>query len=492
VRGTPIVGIDGFRLCDAPVWSSFVVAREWRSRRSGRSIEGNIMAAGANGEQATATALDEARLHRQAIGKVSRRLIPFLMAMFALNTIDRVNISFAALQMNHDLGLTPEMYGFAAGLLFITYTACEIPSNLLLERIGAGLWLARIMITWGLVALATAFVFDNYSLLTARGLLGVAEAGFAPGVMVYLMRWFPDVDRGRAITIYLAGNPIASVIGGPISAAILSMDGILGLPGWRWLFFLEGVPSIVVGIVALWWLTERPQQAQWLEPPEREWLAQRMAAEAATKTRTSPARFVNVFRDPATLCLTLAKFLTLIASYGITLWLPQIIKGFGNISNIEVGFLTAIPSAVSVAASIVVGRHSDKTGERIWHIAMPAFVGAAGFVLAGLAGSPLVAMIAITIAWSGLWVSNTVFWTLPTSLLAGMSAAAGLALINSVGNLGGFVGPYLTGLIRGATTNYTWAYVMFAAVLAFAGVVILIIGRIAPERGAAAAMTRGS
>lgn len=448
--------------------------------------------AAADSGQTSAAVLDEARLHSQTIAKVSRRLIPFLMLMFALNTIDRVNISFAALQMNHDLGLTPEMYGFAAGLFFISYTACEIPSNLLLERIGAGLWLARIMITWGLIASATAFVFDNYSLLTARGLLGVAEAGFAPGVMVYLMRWFPDVDRGRAVTIYLAGNPLASVVGGPISAAILSMDGMWGMPGWRWLFFLEGIPSVLVGIAALWWLTERPQQAHWLEPQEREWLAGRMAAEAATKARTSPAHFMNVFHDPATLCLTLAKFLTLIASYGIGLWLPQIIKGFGNVSNLEVGFLSAIPSAVSVAASILVGRHSDKTGERVWHIAGPAFVGAIGFVLAGMTGNPVLAMIAITVAWSGLWVSNTVFWTLPTSLLAGMSAAAGLALINSVGNLGGFVGPYLTGLIRGASTNYTWAYVMFASVLAFAGVVILVVGRIAPDRGAAAAMARGN
>ncbi len=426
---------------------------------------------------------EEETLHRGAVAKATQRLIPFLMLMFALNTIDRVNISFAALQMNHDLTLTPAEYGFAAGLFFIAYLVCEIPSNLILERVGAGRWLARIMISWGVVAIATAFVFDNYSLLAARSLLGVAEAGFAPGVMVYLMRFFPDEDRGRAVTIYLAGNPIASIVGGPLSGAILSMNGILGIPGWRWLFVLEGIPSIVVGIVALWWLTEGPQEAGWLTAGERSWLAGRLRSEAAMKANTSPHSFVGVFRDPATLCLTLAKFLTLIASYGLSLWLPQIIKGFGNnLSNLEVGFLSAIPSAVAVAASIVVGRHSDQTGERIWHIATPAFVGAAAFAWAGVAGSPLVAMIAITIAYTGLWVSNTVFWTLPTSLLAGMSAAAGLALINSVGNLGGFVGPYLTGLIRGATTNYTWAYVMFAAVLALAGVVTVVTGWVVPRQ----------
>jgi ACS family tartrate transporter-like MFS transporter len=426
----------------------------------------------------------EAMLHRQTIAKVSRRLIPFLLAMFCLNTVDRVNVSFAALQMNHDLGLTPQIYGFAAGLLFITYTACEIPSNLLLERIGAGLWLARIMISWGIIATATAFVFDKYSLFLARALLGVAEAGFAPGVMVYLMRWFPDEDRGRAVTVYLTGAPLAAILGGPAAAALLSLNGIWGVPGWRWLFFLEGLPSIGLGIAAIWWLTERPQVANWLGAPERAWLTRRMAKEAVSKTRTSPEHFLGVFRDPATLCLTLAKFLTLIASYGITLWLPQIVKGFGHLSNTEVGFLTAIPSIFAVAVSIVVGRSSDRTGERIFHVAIPAFVGALGFVLVAVAGTPLIAMIGISIAVTGLWVSNTVFWTLPTGLLAGMSAAAGLALINSVGNLGGFVGPYLTGLIRGGTADYTMAYVMFAGVLTASGLTILVVGRINARRRA--------
>jgi ACS family tartrate transporter-like MFS transporter len=427
-------------------------------------------------ERGIGTVPDEAVLHRQVIAKVSRRLIPFLMAMFCLNTVDRVNVSFAALQMNHDLGLTPEVYGFAAGLLFIAYTACEIPSNLLLERLGAGLWLARIMITWGIIAAATAFVFDKYSLFVARALLGMAEAGFAPGVMVYLMRWFPDGDRGRAVTLYLTGSPVAAIIGGPIAAALLSMGGLWGLAGWRWLFLLEGLPSIVLGVVAIWWLTERPAEARWLDARERTWLGRRVMMEEASKAQTSPAHFLGVFRDTATLCLTLAKFLTLIASYGITLWLPQIVKGFGHLSNAEVGVLTAIPSIFAVAASIVVGRSSDRSGERIRHIAIPAFLGALGFLLVAIAGTPLFAMIGISIAVTGLWVSNTVFWTLPTGLLTGMSAAAGLALINSVGNLGGFVGPYLTGLIRGATTDYTMAYVMFAGVLAASGLVIVGVG----------------
>jgi ACS family tartrate transporter-like MFS transporter len=423
----------------------------------------------------------------RAIAKISRRLIPFLMAMFCLNTVDRVNISFAALQMNHDLGLTPELYGFAAGLLFITYTACEIPSNLLLERLGAGLWLARIMISWGIIAAATAFVFDKYSLFAARALLGAAEAGFAPGVMVYLMRWFPDGDRGRAVTLYLTGAPVAAIIGGPLSAMLLAMDGIWGLAGWRWLFLLDGIPSVMLGIVAIWWLTERPAAAGWLDARDRDWLEGELAREAAGKARTSPRHFLGIFRDPATLCLTLAKFLTLIASYGITLWLPQIVKGFGQLTNTEVAVLTAIPSIFAVVASVVVGRHSDRTGERIWHIAIPAFIGALGFLLVAIAGTPLAAMIGISIAVTGLWVSNTIFWTLPTGLLAGMSAAAGLALINSVGNLGGFVGPYLTGLIRGATTDYTLAYVMFAGVLAASGLVIMGVGRISRARSSAAA-----
>jgi MFS transporter, ACS family, tartrate transporter len=420
----------------------------------------------------------DAARHQRTIAKVTRRLIPFLLVMFCLNTLDRVNVSFAALQMNHDLGLTPEIYGFAAGLLFITYTACEIPSNLLLERFGAGLWLARIMISWGVIAAATAFVVDRYSLYAARALLGIAEAGFAPGVMVYLMRWFPDQDRGRAITLYLTGAPLAAIVGGPLAAALLSLDGLWGQPGWRWLFFLEGLPSLLVGVVAIWWLTERPEDADWLEPDERAALARRVSAEAAAKSHTSPGQYARVFSDPATLCLTLAKFLTLIASYGITLWLPQIVKGFGHLSNAEVGALTAVPSIFAVIVSVIVGRHSDRTRERILHVALPAFIGALGFLMVAASSEPFMAMIGISIAVTGLWVSNTVFWTLPTGLLAGMSAAAGLALINSVGNMGGFVGPYLTGLIRGAGADYTMAYVLFAAVLAGSGIMVLIVGRI--------------
>jgi len=304
------------------------------------------------------------------------------MAMFCVNFLDRVNISFAALQMNRDLGLTPEVYGLAAGILFVTYTACEIPSNLLLERIGAGRWLARIMVTWGIVAVATSFVHGRYSLFAARGLLGVAEAGFAPGAMVYLMRWFPEADRGRAITTYLVGSPISLIIGGPLSAALLSMDGFAGLAGWRWLFILEGVPSVVLGVVAFWWLTDKPAQATWLDPQERAWLAARMATEAAAKRHTSPARLIAVFHDPATLMLTGAKFATLVASYGITLWLPQIVKEFGHISTMQIGLLTTIPWIFAAIASVLVGRSSDRTGERIWHIAIPAFVGALAFVLA--------------------------------------------------------------------------------------------------------------
>jgi len=397
------------------------------------------------------------------------------MAMFCVNFLDRVNISFAALQMNRDLALTPEIYGFAAGILFITYTACEIPSNILLERIGARRWLARIMVSWGLVCIATAFVFGPYSLYIARGLLGVVEAGFAPGAMFYLMCWFPAADRGRAITIYLSGNSIAVIIGGPIAAGLLAMDGVGGLAGWQWLFILEGLPSVLLGVAAFWWLTERPQVAAWLRPAERDWLAGRLAAEAAAKHKTSPAGLAKVFSDPATLGLTAAKFLTLLASYGITLWLPQIIKGFGKLGNLEVGLLTALPSVFAAIASILVGRHSDRTGERVLHIAVPAFIGAAGFLLAGFAPNPTIAMLGIVVSVTGLWVSNTVFWTLPTSLLSGLSAAAGLALINSVGSLGGFVGPYLTGLIRGATGNYVYAFVMFAAALALSGVVVMLV-----------------
>ena len=419
-------------------------------------------------------------IHTRTMSKVSRRLIPFMILMFLINFLDRVNIGFAALDMNRDLGLTPSTYGFAAGILFVGYVAFEVPSNLILQRVGARVWLARIMITWGVLATLMAFVFNTTSLYTLRALIGVAEAGFFPGLVFYMMRWFPAEERAKAITVFMLGNPISVMIGGPLSTAILHFGNhIGGLAGWQWLFIVEGVPAVIIGVITLFWLTERPEDAKWLAPDERDWLIAKIKDETRAKESAgkSPVNVRGIFVHGPTLAFAFSKFCVLLAFFGITLWLPQIVRTLGHLSTFEVGVASAVPYVFSALASIVIGRHSDKTGERKWHIALPAFLGAAGFVVASIASNPWLAMAALCVAATGLWVSNTVFWTLPASILSGTTAAAGIAFINAFGNLGGFVGPYLTGWIREATHSYVWALAMLGGFLALSGIIVLIVAR---------------
>ncbi|SKD04533.1 MFS transporter, ACS family, tartrate transporter [Burkholderia sp. CF099] len=428
----------------------------------------------------------KSEIHKRTMGKVSMRLIPFMILMFLINFLDRVNIGFAALEMNKDLGLSPSTYGMAAGILFIGYVAFEVPSNLILQRVGARVWLARIMITWGVLATLMAFVFNTYSLFTLRALIGVAEAGFFPGLVFYMMRWFPAEERAKAITIFMLGNPISVIIGGPMSTAILHYaHNFGGFAGWQWLFIIEGIPAVIIGVVTLFWLTERPQDAKWLKADERDWLIDKIAEENRAKAGAgrSPGRVRDVFVHGPTLAFAFSKFCVLLAFFGITLWLPQIVKSLGSMNTIEVGAASALPYVFSAIASIVIGRHSDKTGERKWHIALPAFFGAIGFVVASLTANPWIAMTSLCVAATGLWVSNTVFWTLPASMLSGTTAAAGIAFINAVGNLGGFAGPYMTGWIREVTHSYVWALAALGGFLALSGLVILIVGRSKPGNG---------
>ena len=418
------------------------------------------------------------------MSKVARRLIPFMIAMFCVNFLDRVNIGFAALQMNHDLGLTPEAFGLAAGILFVSYTVCEIPSNLILVKVGPRRWLARIMISWGVIAMAGALVFDRTSLYAMRFLLGAAEAGFFPGIMVFISRWFPAKERARAITLFMVGSPLSVVFGAPLSTALLSLHGWMGFKGWQWLFVLEGLPAIVLGVIALRWLTDRPEEASWLRAEERNWLSATMTEEARQKAeRPGPQRTAGVFLHGPTLLLAAAKLCVLLAFFGITLWLPQIIRAFSGATRLETGALTALPYACAAVGSILVGRSSDRSGERGLHIAIPAFVGALGFGAAALTNEPYLAMAALCVAATGLWVSNTVFWTLPTAILAGTPAAAGLALINSIGNFGGFLGPTLTGWVRGHTGSYALALAALGCFLALSGILVLLVAR-TPAPGA--------
>jgi ACS family tartrate transporter-like MFS transporter len=427
--------------------------------------------------------LERDELAQRTMRKVRRRLIPFMIAMFCMNFLDRVNISFAALQMNGDLHLTPKTYGMAAGILFVAYTALEIPSNLALHRIGARRWLARIMITWGLVGAAHAFIWSRDSLYAARLLLGAAEAGFFPGIMLYLVRWFPSRERAAAITLFMLGNPIAIIVGAPLSTTLLSLGNLLGLAAWRWLFLLEGLPAVLLGVVALWWLTETPEDARWLEPEERAWLAESLRSEPA-RPRKSPASVLATLKDGPTLALALSKMCVLLAFYGIALWLPQIVRAVGHLSVFATGFVSAVPYLCAAVGSILVGRHSDRTGERPKHIAYPAFVGAVAFVLAAFAPSPGLALLGLSVGATGIWCSNAIFWTMPAAILSGVSAAAGFALINSVGNLGGFFGPYLTGWVLAATGKFSLTLVALGIFLALSGAIVLLVARSVPQAAA--------
>lgn len=422
------------------------------------------------------------------MAKVGIRLVPFMMAAYVINFLDRVNIGFAALDMTHDLGLTYRQFGLAAGIFFTGYALLEIPSNIGLQKFGARVWLARIMITWGLCAIANAFVVGPRSLYAMRSLLGLAEAGFYPGLMLYLFRWFPDEYRGTAVTVFMIGNPLAVMIGGPVSTAILGFKGVLGLAGWQWLFVLEGIPAVLLGIITYLWLTERPAGAAWLSPEECGWLVERLAREEVRHDRPQLRRMSDAFRSGPTWVLGIVKFSVLVGFFGLTLWLPQILRGMTQASTLEIGFLSAIPSAFATIGSIIIGRHSDRTGERRLHIVIPLLVGAAAFCAAAAIRDPVLALVAITVANTGLWVGNTVFWTLPARLLAGTQAAAtGIALLNSIGNLGGFFGPYLTGWLRSISHGFGGAMLGYAGFLVIASVLVM---RLDLSRGTTPAIRR--
>jgi MFS transporter, ACS family, tartrate transporter len=427
----------------------------------------------------------DAALRLRTMTKVGRRLIPFMLLMFAANFLDRVNISFAALRMNQDLHLSPQDYAIAAGILFVAYTALEIPSNLILHRVGARIWLARIMITWGLIAAANCFVYDKHSLYAARLLLGAAEAGFFPGIMLYLCQWFPSRERATAITLFMIGNPVAIIFGAPISTSLLSLGNMMGIAAWRWLFILEGLPAALLGVAALWWLTDTPDKAEWLQQDERAWLSRTMREETERKLKTAPSSAAAVFLHGPTLVLMLSKFCVLLAFYGIAFWMPQIVKAMGHLSLMRTGVVTAVPYLFAVIGSALVGRHSDRTGERRLHVAIPAFIGLAGFLVTAKAGNPIVGMAGLCLAATCIWCSNTIFWTVPTSMLTGASAAGGIALINCVGSLGGFFGPFLTGWVLSTTGKYSNAMVLLGISLALSGVLVLFV-KVPRERSGAA------
>jgi ACS family tartrate transporter-like MFS transporter len=409
-----------------------------------------------------------------ALRKVAWRLIPFMTLLYFVAFLDRVNIGFAALTMNADLGLTKAMYGFASGIFFIGYVLFEVPSNIVMERVGARLWIARIMITWGLLSAGTAFVSSPQQLYVLRFLLGVAEAGFFPGMILYLTYWFPAASRARILSTFMIALPISNVIGSPVSTAILAMQAH-GLHGWQWMFLLEGTPAMLCGIAVLLFLRDGPAKAAWLTSDEKAWLQSELARDRAVQGTASHSSLAAL-REPRVWGFGLVYFGMLVGMYGLGFWLPQIVKGLGELTNFEVGLAAALPYAAAAIAMYLWGRHSDATGERTWHIALPAFVGAVGLVLSAYwGGSPVLALAALCLSAMGCYAALPVFWTLPTSMLVGAAAAAGIALVNSIGNIGGFLGPTLVGYVTDATGSYGAALSTLAAFVAFAGVAVLLL-----------------
>lgn len=407
-------------------------------------------------------------LGRATLTKVGRRLLPFLLLLYVVAWLDRVNIGFAALQMNADLGLSAAVYGFGAGVFFIGYALFEVPSNLILARVGARLWIARIMITWGVLSVAMMYVSGPTSFYVLRFMLGVAEAGFLPGIIYYLGNWYPAAERARAISWFMLAIPLSTVIGGPLAGLILELDGFRGLTGWQWLFLLEGLPAIVLGFVVLAYLTDTPEQAKWLAPAERHWLAERIAREQRAAHERHGVGLGAALMHPTVWLLGLILFACQCGSYGLTLWIPQIVQGLSGYSNFTVSMISALPYVAAAIGMIAIGASSDRTGERLLHIAIPSAIGALGFIASAYFVSPLPGMLALTVAAVGDLGTRGPFWSLPTRFLTGSAAAAGIGLINTFASLGGFVGPYAVGVVREVTGSFAGGLVFLALLLMFA------------------------
>lgn len=407
--------------------------------------------------------------------KCAWRLIPFMGLLYVVNFLDRVNVSFAALAMNRAIGLSAHAYGVGAGMFFIGYFFFEVPSNVIMEKVGARLWMFRIMLSWGLISMLTAFARGPYSFAILRFFLGVCEAGFFPGMILYLTYWFPASTRGQFNAMFLAAIVIANVIGGPISGTILrAADGVGGFHAWQWLFVLEGLPSCVLAFIVLVYLTDKPAHATWLDAREKQVICDALARDAA------PRRTLHEgLADRRVWLLAIADLGIITSLYGIGLWLPQIVKGLG-FSDFQTGFVVSAPYLVTLFAMVAWARDSDRRAERIWHVIWPVLLAATAFLATARLGTSLWSVVALSIASIGIYSALVVFWTLPQSFLGGTAAAGAIALVNSVANLGGFFGPTIVGYLKDATGTYAAAMVCFAFGLIATAIIVFAMARILP------------
>jgi len=409
------------------------------------------------------------------------RLMPFLFLLYIVAYLDRINVSFAFLQMRGELGLSDRAYGRAAGMFFAGYFFFQLPSNLVLEKFGVRKWISGLMIVWGVISCLMIFIRGPVSFYGMRFLLGAAEAGFFPGMILYMKRWFPANARARAVAWFMTANPLAGIVGSPISGALLGLSG-KGLSGWQWMFLMEGVPAILLGASVFWALSDSPREASWLKGEEREWLLERLALEQQAESALKKENLWQVLISPRIWMLSVVYFGVSTTMYGLTLWLPSVIQSLSKLSYFVTGIVSALPFVVAAVVMVSVGMLSDRTGERRWHTAIPAFAGAAAVAGAAYGSSAIivVACIALGMAFAEAMVGP--FWAMATSRMAGLSAAAGIAVINSLANLGGYFGPDIIGFFRKLNGGFRGGLLAIGATLALSGTIALIVGRTGSAR----------
>jgi ACS family tartrate transporter-like MFS transporter len=415
------------------------------------------------------------KLASLTLRKVTWRLVPYLFVLYVVAWLDRVNVGFAALHMNADLGFSPAVFGFGSGIFFLGYCLCEIPSNLILERVGARLWITRIMVTWGMISIGLMFVRTPGLFYLLRFLLGAAEAGFFPGVVYYLSLWYPAGQRARAIASFMTAVPVTGLVGAPLSGALLGLNGALGLKGWQWLFLLEGLPAILLGLSVILCLPDRPESARWLKPEERGWLCGTLAAEREASQAKRSMQLRLVLTDPTVWLLGLIFLLAATGFYGYSFWAPLVIKSLLHLSDLGVGLVLAAISAFTIVGMLANGAHSDRTGERAFHIAIPCAVMAAGFVASALLQQPGLAIAALALVPLGHCASYGPFWSLPTQFLTGAAAAAGLALVTTIANVGGFAGPWLIGLLKSHTGTHRDSFLLLGGLALLAAILAVAL-----------------
>jgi ACS family tartrate transporter-like MFS transporter len=408
--------------------------------------------------------------------QVAWRLLPFLMLCYFVSFVDRVNVGFAALQMVKGLHMSPRVFGFGGGIFFASYFLFEVPSNLLLEKVGARLWIARIMVTWGFLAAGTAFIVGPRSFYTMRLLLGAAEAGFFPGVILYLTYWFPRAYRARIIGMFTVAIPVSSFLGSPISAALLGVDGWLGLRGWQWMFILEGAPAVLLGLFCLFVLSDKPAAARWLGADQKEWLNGQLLSEAAGRKRVGKTGVWSVLWNKYVLVLSVTLAGSTAVSSGLQIWQPQIIKSYG-LTNMQTGLLNSIPFALASVIMVLWGERSDRSGERVWHTALPLFVTAFSLASAMVFHSLLAIIVILCLAVIGIYAGKGPVWALSAEWLSADTAAAGLAQMNAISNLAGFGTIYIVGSIKQATDSYPLAILPLACLSGVGALAVLWIAR---------------